>query len=85
MAPAVVLGGLNQPFDFSLGQVLARPVSGVGLAHRQSNCAFFGGWTDYFEVVNGRHFPLPRLDDCEYIVPSSTGWPRKIACPDESF
>src|SRR5262245_31879413 len=57
----VTPGRLNQPLDFSLGQVLAGPIGGVGLAHRQSNCAFFGGWTDHFEVVDCRHFPLPRL------------------------
>src|SRR6516162_7054578 len=61
MAPAVVLGRLNQPLDLSLGQVLAGAVRGVGLADRQSNCAFFGGWTDYFEVVNCNHFPLPPI------------------------
>src|SRR5215831_10947500 len=52
---------------------------------RQSNCAFFGGWTDHFEVVSCRHFLFPRLDDCEHIAPSSTSLPRKTACPDESF
>src|SRR5215469_9784476 len=59
MAPAVVLCSLNQPLDLALGQMLARPIRGVGFAHRQDNCAFFGGWTDHFEVVNCRHFPLP--------------------------
>src|SRR5215471_6558478 len=36
MAPAVVLGGLNQPLDLALGQVLAGPIDGVGLPHRQA-------------------------------------------------
>jgi len=67
MAPAVVLGSLNQPLDLALGQVLAGPIRSVWLSHGQSNCAFFGGWTDHFEVPNGPHFPLPRLDDCVYI------------------
>jgi hypothetical protein len=59
MAPAVGLGRLNQPFDLALGQVLAGPIRGIGLPHRQSNCAFFGGRTDYFEVPKCRHFSLP--------------------------
>src|SRR5262249_24012055 len=41
MAPAVALGCLDQPFNLSLGQVFARPVRGIGFAHRRSNCAVF--------------------------------------------
>jgi hypothetical protein len=37
--------------------VLAGPIGGIGLAHRQSNCAFYVAWTDHFQVPNGRHFP----------------------------
>ena len=39
-SPAVVLGGLNQPLDLTLGQMLTGPIGGVGFPHRQSNCAF---------------------------------------------
>ena len=59
MAPAVVLGCLNQPFDLPLGEVLAGPIRGIGLAYRQGNCAFFGGWTDHFQVPNCLHIALP--------------------------
>jgi hypothetical protein len=41
----------------TLGQVLAGPIDRIGLAHRQTNCAFFVAWTDHFQVPNGRHFP----------------------------
>ena len=62
MAPAVVLGGLNQPPDLALGQVLTGPIGGVGFAHRQRNCAFYVGWTDHFQVPDDRHFPpLPAV------------------------
>jgi hypothetical protein len=54
MAPAVVFGRLNQALDLSLSQVLAGPIRGIGLAHRQSNCALFGGWTNHFQVPNCR-------------------------------
>src|SRR5262249_12384778 len=57
MAPAVVSGGLNQPLDLALGQVLAGPIGGVGPPHRQSNCAFYVGWSDRFQMPNRRHFP----------------------------
>src|SRR5262249_23244039 len=59
MAPAVVLGRLYQPLDLALGQVLAGAVGSVRLSDGQSNCAFFGGRTDHFEVLNCRHFPPP--------------------------
>jgi integrase len=59
MAPTVVLGCLNQPLDLSLGQVLAGSIRGIGFAHRQSNCAFFGGWSDCFQVSNCPHIPPP--------------------------
>jgi hypothetical protein len=55
----------------ALAQMFAGPIRGIGFAHRQSNCAFFGGWTNHFEVLKCRHFSLPRLDDCVYIAPSS--------------
>jgi hypothetical protein len=50
MAPAIVLGRLNQPLDLVLGQVLAGPIDRIGLAHRQTNCAFYVGWTDHFQM-----------------------------------
>src|SRR5262245_43672234 len=55
MAPAVVLGGLDQSFNLPLCQVLTGPVVGIGLA---ANCALFANWSDYFENWNRCHFPL---------------------------
>jgi hypothetical protein len=66
VAPAVFFGGLNQPLHFPLGQVLAGPIGGVGLAHRQSNCAFYVGWADRFQVPNRRHFPPLNASYCAY-------------------
>jgi hypothetical protein len=42
-APAVVLRRLNQPSDFGLGEMLARPVGGVGLAP-WCDCPIFCRW-----------------------------------------
>jgi hypothetical protein len=77
MAPAVVLSRFNQPLDLALGQVLAGLIDRIGLAHRQSNCASYVGWTDYSQVANGRHFPLLHAPDCAYKEPSSNSWRRK--------
>ena len=45
VAPAVGPGGLDQPLDLSLGQVLADAVHGVGTSAR-SDCPFYVGWRD---------------------------------------
>src|SRR5215813_8005028 len=58
VAPAVVLGCLDQPLYLPLGQVLAGPVLGISLA---ANCALFVGWGDHFEGRNSSHFPLLRV------------------------
>src|SRR5262249_27343934 len=55
VAPAVVLGRLDQPLHLPLGQVLAGAVFGIGLP---VNCTLFVGWGDQFEGRNSRHFPL---------------------------
>jgi hypothetical protein len=49
VGPAVPLGSREQPFNFSLGQVLTGPKVGIGAAGRR-NCSFFGGWRDQREV-----------------------------------
>ena len=42
MSPAVLAGGLEQPFDLGFGQVLAGPVGGIHLPAR--HCPVFDGW-----------------------------------------
>jgi hypothetical protein len=78
VAPTVVLGCLNQPLDFSLRQVFAGPISGIGLAHRQSDCAFYVAWTDHFQVPNGRHFPPLHALYCAYIGRSCNSRSKQI-------
>ena len=43
VAPSVALGGLEQPLDLGLRQVLAGPQVGVGAALR-CNCSIYGAW-----------------------------------------
>jgi hypothetical protein len=57
VTPTVILGGLNQPFDLPLRQVLAGAIFGIGFP---ANCALFVSWGDQFESQNCCHFPLLR-------------------------
>src|SRR5690242_16604472 len=68
MAPAIVLGRLDETLDLALGQVLTGPIGSIGLAHRQGNCAFYVARTDYFQVPNGRHFPPLHAIYCAYLT-----------------
>jgi hypothetical protein len=85
LAPTVVFGRLNQALDLSLSQVLTGPIRGIGLAHRQSNCARFVAWTDNSQVANGRHFPPLHAMDCAYKTLSSNSCEGKLVMIGESF
>jgi hypothetical protein len=62
-AIAVVLGGLNQPFDLRLRQVLPCPHVLVGRPFG-GNCSIYGSWRDQSETCLGQVFRGSRIDDC---------------------
>ena len=49
MPPAVLPGGVHQPLDLGLSQVLAGAQVRVGEPPGR-NCSFYGGWRDQLEV-----------------------------------
>ena len=55
VAPAVLPGGVHQPLDLGLGQVLAGAQLAVGRPLR-GNCSIYGGWRDQPEVPFGHAF-----------------------------
>ena len=65
VAPAVALGGVHQPLDLGLGQVLAGAQVGVGRA-LGGDCSIYGGWRDQLEVRLGHVFRPSCADDCSY-------------------
>ena len=75
VTPAVLPGGVHQPLDLRLGQVLA----GAQLAVRETlggNCSIYGGWCDQPEMPFGHAFRAPCLDDCSDNAPSSNSCSR---------
>ena len=60
VAPAVSRGGLHQPLDLGLRQVLAGPQVGVG-GPLGPDCSVYGGWRDQPEVPFGHVFRAPAL------------------------
>src|ERR1035437_3449512 len=62
---AIVLRGLDQLFNLSLGQVLSAAQFAVRLPPR-GNCSFFGGWRDQLQVCFGHGFGLLAIKDCSY-------------------
>ena len=63
VAPAVSLGGVHQPLDLGLGQVLAGAQVGVGEPPGR-DCSFYGGWRDQLEVRLGHVFGSPQPPYC---------------------
>src|ERR1035437_2171075 len=62
---AIVLRGLDQLFNLSLGQVLSAAQLAVRLPPR-GNCSFFGGWRDQLQVRFGHGFRLLAIFNCSY-------------------
>jgi hypothetical protein len=62
---AIVLCGLDQLFNLSLGQVLSAAQLVVRSPSR-GDCSFFGGWRDQLQVRFGHGFPPSLLVDCSY-------------------
>src|ERR1700733_5193521 len=75
VSPAVALHGFDKPFDLALGQMLPRPIFGVGFAPGQSgwrrlHCELFVGGSCQSQVRSGGHFHLLRLANCAFNEPS---------------
>ena len=65
VAVSIVLCGLDQLFNFGLGQVLSAAKLAVWPAPR-GNCSFFNGWRDQLQVRFGYRFRPPTIIDCSY-------------------
>ena len=63
--PAVSPGGVHQPLDLGLRQVLAGAQLAVGRP-LGGDCSIYGGWRDQPEVPFGHAFRASRPDDCSY-------------------
>ena len=63
VAPAVPPGGVHQPLDLGLGQVLAGAQLAVGRP-LGGDCSIYGGWRDQPEVPFGHALRAPCLNDC---------------------
>jgi hypothetical protein len=62
---AIVLRGLDQLFNLSLGQVLSAAKLAVWPAPRR-DCSFLDGWRDQLQVRFGHGFRLLAINDCTY-------------------
>ena len=49
VAPAIGLGGTDQPIDLGAGQVLAGPVFGIPLPFRCGDCSIYSGLVPQFQ------------------------------------
>ena len=58
VAPAVLLGGVRQPFDLDLCQVLTSAQVGIRKPRRR-DCSFYDAWRDELEVRFGHVFGPP--------------------------
>src|ERR1700687_4549554 len=65
VAPAIVLGCLDQSLDLCLGQVFASAQVSVG-GPFWPDCSLFGGWRDQPEMRFSHRFQPPCPSDCSY-------------------
>lgn len=63
--PTVFPGGVREPLDLSLCQVLAGAQVGVG-GPLGPDCSVYGGWRNQAEVPFGHAFRAPSVTDCSY-------------------
>jgi hypothetical protein len=60
---AVALGGVDQPLDLGLCQMLTAAQIGVRPPARR-NCSVYGGWRDQLEAGFGQGFRSVGKPDC---------------------
>ena len=68
VSPAVLPGGIHQPFDLSLRQVLAGAQGGIGRP-LQHDCSVYDGWRDEFQMRFGVSDPPVPLRASWYLSP----------------